>query len=80
MLENLHIDFNWKKISLLTKSIMFTGVFVSSKVNSFRPYPYVDEWDYIFLLIQGIWFLVLCYIILTEVRGKCTNLYVIQVL
>ena len=46
-----------------------SGVFVSSQVNSFRPYPYRDVWDFVFLVLQCIWFLILCYIVFKEIGG-----------
>ncbi|KAF6038212.1 hypothetical protein EB796_003483 [Bugula neritina] len=45
------------------------SVFVSSKVDSFRPYPYVDTFDFVFLVIQIIWYLVLSYIVFSEVKA-----------
>ena len=42
---------------------------MSYAVESFRPYPYVDWVDFLFLIIQCIWFLVLCYIVYKEARG-----------
>ncbi|XP_067950294.1 uncharacterized protein [Watersipora subatra] len=41
-------------------------IFATYKVNSFRPYPYLDAWDFVFLVIQCIWFLLLCYIMFKE--------------
>ena len=46
------------------------GVFASSEVNSFRPYPYVDWVDFLFLILQCLWFLILCYFVFKEVRGN----------
>ena len=42
---------------------------MSYAVESLRPYPYVDWVDFLFLIIQCIWFLVLCYIVYKEARG-----------
>jgi len=59
-----------KRITDLSYASFFPGVFASSKVDSFRPYPYVDTFDFVFLVIQIIWYLVLSYIVFSEVKGE----------
>jgi len=59
--------------------IFISGVFASSKIDSFRPYPYVDTFDFVFLVIQIIWYLVLSYIVFSEVRGETHYIFLIVI-
>ncbi|XP_064635025.1 uncharacterized protein LOC135492455 [Lineus longissimus] len=44
------------------------GILISRTVESFRPYPYVDAWDLILLVLQIVWVLVLFYLIYVEIN------------
>ncbi len=43
------------------------GIYFKVKVDSFRPYPYVTAWDFIFLLLQIVWAICLIYVIIREI-------------
>lgn len=49
-----------------------TGLYCQVLVHTFRPYPYVDAWDFVFLLIQIAW---ACYILflVTRAAAKCVK-------
>ena len=42
-----------------------SGLYPQVHVHTFRPYPYVDAWDFVFLLVQVVW---LCYVLFLVVR------------
>ncbi|XP_064635030.1 polycystin-1-like protein 2 [Lineus longissimus] len=44
------------------------GIYISTTVESFRPYPYLDNWDLVILILQILWVLVLFYLVYVEVN------------
>ncbi|XP_064635026.1 polycystin-2-like [Lineus longissimus] len=44
------------------------GIYSSKTVESFRPYPYLDNWDLVLLILQILWVLVLFYLVYVEVN------------
>ena len=52
-------------VRVLVEVPMATGLYPQVHVSTFRPYPYVDAFDFIFLLVQVLW---TCYVIFLLVR------------
>ena len=45
------------------------GILVLTRVESFRPYPYVEPWDFVLLVLQIVWLiLVMYYIVTTSIK------------
>jgi len=68
VIANMNVNV-FSQIKIVFETPVYGGVFVSYTVDSFRPYPYVDWIDFLFLILQCIWFLLLCYIIFKEAKA-----------
>lgn len=53
-------------------------MFASFKVNSFRPYPFIDWTDFLYLVVYCIWFLILIYMMIKELRSELYTIIILQ--
>ncbi|XP_013393442.1 polycystic kidney disease protein 1-like 2 [Lingula anatina] len=64
-INNMNVNvFSMVRIKLELPAI--GGIFVTRELVSFRPYPYVNPFDFILLVIQVIWAIVVFYLLVKE--------------
>jgi polycystin 1L2 len=55
-------------LKIIIETPAFGGIYITRTAESFRPYPYLDAWDLILLVVQIVWVLVILYLIYLEVN------------
>ena len=54
-------------VKIIVETPATGGIFLKAFVESFKPYPYVDAWDFILLVLQIGWVLLIIYFMVVSV-------------